>query len=81
MVLFDAGIVSAIAGVAGYLLGLTITKMAIPFFTESVGVKVPLDPVLAGGVFVLAVILGIVSSIYPAFLAGNLDPNEALRTL
>jgi putative ABC transport system permease protein len=81
MVLFDAGIISAIAGVSGYLLGLGITKISIPFFTESVGVKVPFDPVLAGGVFVLAVTLGIVSSVYPAFLAGNLDPNEALRTL
>ncbi|UCF85288.1 MAG: ABC transporter permease [Desulfobacteraceae bacterium] len=81
MVLFDAGIVSAIAGVSGYLLGLVITKISIPFFTESVGVKVPFDPVLAGSIFVLAVTLGIVSSVYPAFLAGNLDPNEALRTL
>jgi putative ABC transport system permease protein len=81
MVLFDAGIISAIAGVSGYLLGLGITKISIPFFTESVGVKVPFDPVLAGSVFVLAVTLGIVSSVYPAFLAGNLDPNEALRTL
>jgi putative ABC transport system permease protein len=81
MVLFDAGIISAIAGVLGYLVGLGITKISIPFFTESVGVKVPFDPILAGSVFVLAVTLGLVSSVYPAFLAGNLDPNEALRTL
>ena len=81
MVLFEAGIISAIAGVLGYLIGLGITKFFIPFFTESVGVKVPFDPVLAGSVLILAMILGLVSSVYPAILAGNLDPNKALRTL
>jgi putative ABC transport system permease protein len=81
MVLFDAGIISAIAGVLGYVVGLGITKVSIPFFTESVGVTVRFDPVLAGSIFILAVALGLVSSVYPALLAGNLDPNEALRTL
>jgi putative ABC transport system permease protein len=81
MVLFDAGIISAIAGVLGYFLGLGITKISIPFFTESTGVMIPFDPILAGSVFILAVVLGLVSSVYPALLAGNLDPNEALRAL
>jgi putative ABC transport system permease protein len=81
MVLFEAGVISAIAGVLGYIVGLGATKISIPFFTESVGVKVPFDPVLAGSIFLLAVILGLVSSVYPALLAGNMDPNEALRTL
>jgi putative ABC transport system permease protein len=81
MVLFEAGIISALAGVLGYLIGLGITKLAIPFFTGSIDVRVPFDPVVAGSVFILAVTLGLVSSVYPAFLAGNLDPNEALRAL
>ena len=81
IVLFDAGIISAIAGVLGYFVGLGATKIAIPLFTESVGVKIPIDPFLAGSVIILAIALGLVSSVYPALLAGNLDPNEALRTL
>ena len=81
MVLFEAGIVSAAAGVLGYFLGMGITIMMIPFFTDSVGVTVPFDPNLAGAVFMLAIVLGLLASIYPAFQAGNLDPNDALRAL
>jgi len=81
MVLFEAGLISAVSGVMGYLIGIGLTKVAIPFFTDSVGVSVPFDPAFAGSVLVFAVTLGLVASIYPAFLAGNLDPNEALRAL
>jgi putative ABC transport system permease protein len=81
MVLFEAGVISAVAGILGYLIGLGMTKLAIPLFTGSIDVRVPFDPVVAVSVFILAVTLGLVSSVYPALLAGNLDPNEALRAL
>jgi len=81
MVLFEAGLISAAAGVLGYVIGVGITKLVIPFFTESIDVSVPFDPLLAGSVFIMTVTLGLISSVYPAFLAGNLDPNEALRAL
>jgi putative ABC transport system permease protein len=81
MVLLEAGIISAMAGVVGYLLGIGITKISIPFFTESMDVVVPIDPVLSVSVFVLSITLGLMSSFYPALMAGNMDPNEALRTL
>jgi putative ABC transport system permease protein len=81
IVLLEAGLIAAMAGVLGYVLGLATTKLAIPLFTESLGVKVPFDPVLAGAVFIMAVSLGLVSSAYPALLAARLDPNEALRSL
>ncbi len=81
MVLFEAAMISAVAGVAGYFLGLGATKLTIPFFTESVDVGLAFDPLLAIGVFAAAVFLGLISSVYPAVMAGNLDPNEALRAL
>jgi len=36
--------------------------------------------VAAGAVF-LAVLLGLVASLYPAMTASRMDPSEALRTL
>lgn len=81
IVLLEAGIVSAMAGVLGYLLGLGVTKLSLPFLSSSHSVAVPIDPLLAGGAFALAILLGLLASLYPALLAARMDPNEALRSL
>ena len=81
IILLEAAVVSALAGVLGYLVGLGATKLALPFFTTSHSVAVPLDPVLVGAAFALALVLGLAASLYPALLASRLDPNEALRAL
>ena len=81
IILIEAAIISGLAGILGYLLGFSATKMLIPLFTEGHGAHVPFDPVLAAGALLLSLLVGLAASSYPAFAASRLDPNEALRAL
>ncbi len=85
IIFLEAGIISAAAGLLGYLGGYGATVGLLPFFAEGGhtghGTVVPFDPLLLLVSLGLAVILGLVSSAYPALLAAKLDPNEALRSL
>jgi len=79
IVFLEAGFISGVAGIIGYIIGMGATRVAVGFFTEDGAV--PVDYTLAGLAFLLAIVLGLISSIYPAFLAARLDPNDALRAL
>jgi len=81
IVLLEAGIISAMAGILGYLIGFGSTKLALPFFTGSNSIGVIFDPVLAAGAFAVALLMGLASSVYPALMAARIDPTDALRAL
>ncbi len=81
VVLLEAAVISAAAGIFGYLLGLGAGELAIPLFSESQGAHLSFDPALIGGAFALSLLVGLLSSFYPALMAARLDPHEALRTL
>ena len=81
IVLLEAGILSALAGIAGYFAGFGSTKAVLPFFNGTSGIDVVFDPILAAGALAAAVLMGLVASIYPALLAARIDPTDALRAL
>jgi putative ABC transport system permease protein len=81
IVFFEAAIISGLAGIIGYLLGWGVTKTAVLFFIEGHSGFVPVNFELAAGAFLLSLLIGLVSSAYPAVIASRLDPNEALRAL
>ena len=80
IILLEALVVSLMAGVAGYLVGIITTRALLSVLTDQIP-HFSIDPLVAGGAVFLAVLIGILASIYPAMTASRMDPSEALRTL
>jgi putative ABC transport system permease protein len=80
IVYLEAAIVSAIAGILGYFIGIGSVHAGLRLFTTHHAV-VPFNGILAAGAFAIALLVGLIASTYPAFMAARLDPNAALRSL
>ncbi len=81
LILIEAGIASALAGVLGYFAGMALSYALLPFFAEGVGVGISWTPALAAGAVLLALLIGSLGSLYPALHASRLDPTVALRAI
>jgi putative ABC transport system permease protein len=80
MVLMEASIVSTVAGVLGYAVGVGATLAALPLL-EGGKASWHWNPLLAVAAVLAAVLVGLLASLQPALRASRLDPSEALRAL
>ncbi|HJV66287.1 MAG TPA: FtsX-like permease family protein [Geomonas sp.] len=81
IILLEAALVSLLAGVLGYAAGMGGAKLALPFMAEAKNAQLVWDSSIAAGSVALALLLGLLASLYPALHASKLDPTEALRAL
>ncbi|MFZ4858565.1 MAG: ABC transporter permease, partial [Desulfuromonadaceae bacterium] len=81
IILLEAALVSLLAGFLGYAVGMGGAQLALPFMAESKNAHLIWDGWIAGGSICLAVLLGLLASLYPALHASKMDPTEALRAL
>lgn len=79
--LLEAGAISLVGGILGCIVGAGIAKVVSLGITEYVGMEMPWGVtlwVLMGGVLI-AIIVGVLSGLYPARRAMNMNPVEAMR--
>lgn len=81
IVFLEAGIVSILSGLIGYLIGFAVTSAGLRFFVEDRMIHLSANLGLAAVSFALALLIGLVASAYPALVAARMDPNDALRAL
>ncbi len=81
LVLMEAAAASVVAGALGYLAGMAISYVLLPFFAKGGEVGISWEPPLAAGAVLLAVLIGSLGSLYPALHASRLDPTVALRAI
>ena len=81
IILLEAALVSLLAGLLGYGLGITSAALSLPYMAESKDALLVSDWWIGGGAIALALLTGLLASLYPALKASRMDPTEALRAL
>ncbi len=82
IVFIEAAILSSLAGILGYFLGDGSARAVFGFFVENPEPHAAhFNLQLAAAAVTLALIVGIVASIYPALAASRMDPVKALKTI
>ena len=81
VILGEAFVLSSLAGILGFIVGLGASQAALPWLGQGGGQWVSLDPALGGLALAMSLLVGLASALYPALLAARLDPHEALRAL
>ncbi|HAD04883.1 MAG: ABC transporter permease [Desulfuromonadales bacterium GWD2_61_12] len=80
LILTEAVAVSCLAGIFGYLSGMGMTRLLLPYLATD-HPHLVWDPRLAAGAILLALLVGALASLYPALHASRMDPTEAFRSL
>ena len=81
IIFIEAGIISFSAGLIGYILGEAGARVALSFFIEKHEHVMPLNIYLPAGAVMMALMIGLVASFYPALTASRMDPTRALKTI
>ncbi len=76
----EAALLSILGGLLGWLVGMVTAVLLAPGVAR-VDISVRWDPWLAVGAVGLALLVGLLASLYPAVRAARLDPTTALRAL
>ena len=72
--------ISALGGFFGWAAGIAASWAALPYFSDT-GVERQLHPLLLALAVFSALLIGSISTIYPAVRASRLDPSEAVRSI
>lgn len=80
IILWEAVLLSLFSGLLGYLSGFGVAR-ALPKLIEGLDVTAKFDLSVLATSVLIAVVVGVLSSVSPAIRASSMDPADALRSL
>jgi putative ABC transport system permease protein len=81
IIFIESALISIFAGIMGYIIGTGAIWAGLKMSAKHTDISIPFDPVLASGAIAMALIVGLIASAYPAFMAARMDPNQALKAM